>query len=358
MKQVLHVEVNDYNIEISDNELEVLKADIDKMTADRKRLFVISKKVYKLYKRALALDKNEIFILPDGEKEKNYKNYLKIIEKAYDIGLTRHDVLIAIGGGVVGDITGFVAATYMRGISYIQVPTTLLSMVDSSVGGKTAIDLPDGKNLIGAFHQPEAVFININFLKTLAKKELLSGLGEILKYAFIEENCGYDKPIYFYEYLSLCYEKFFEMDEATLVRIIDYSLKLKISVVEKDEKEASLRKILNLGHTLGHALESITKYKKYTHGEAVVYGLFFAINVAYKKRLINYAYYRLSNELLEKYNFKNINIGRKFDVNELARLMQKDKKAINNEIILILPCGKKQVKEVGFTQKEIIEFLE
>ena len=357
MKQVLHVEVNNYNIEISNDKLEFLKSDLDKIIADKKCLYVISKKVYKLYGKLLSLDKNKILLIPDGEKEKNYKNYLKIINKAYEMGLTRKDVMIAIGGGVIGDITGFAASTYMRGISYIQVPTTLLSMVDSSVGGKTAINIPEGKNIIGAFYQPDAVFININFLKTLPKKELRSGLGEILKYAFIEGNCEYEKPLFFYEYLSLCHEKFFEMEKATIMRIIDYSLKLKISVVEKDEKEASLRKVLNLGHTLGHALESITDYQKFTHGEAVAFGIFFALNVAYKKGLINYSYYRLSVELLEKYGFKNIDICRKFEPQELANLMLKDKKALNNEIVMLLPCEKKRVEEARFSRDEILELL-
>jgi len=355
MKQLLHVEINNYDIEISDNKLETLKTDLDEFTAGKNRLFVVSKKVYALYRDILLLDDNEVLILNDGESEKNCKNYLKIIECAYKKGLTRNDVLIAIGGGVIGDITGFAAATYMRGIEYIQVPTTLLAMVDSSVGGKTAIDIPGGKNIAGAFHQPSAVFININFLKTLDRRQLLSGIGEVLKYAFIEDDCGYQNSIFFFEYLTLCNNKFFELDSVTLVRIIDYSLKLKIAVVEKDEKETSLRKILNLGHTLGHALETITNFRKYTHGEAVVYGIFYVVDLAYKKKLINYSYYRLSIELLEKYTFKNIQIAKKFNVNKLVSLMKKDKKSVNNDIVLMLPCAKKKVKEVHFTMQEIID---
>lgn len=357
MRQILHVEVNNYNIEISDNKFEKLKSDLDEYTFGKKRLFVVSKKVYQLYKNELSLNDDELLVLPDGEKEKNYKNYLKIIETAYEKGLTRYDVMIALGGGVVGDITGFAAATYMRGIDYIQVPTTLLSMVDSSVGGKTAIDIPGGKNIVGAFHQPKTVFININFLKTLKKRELISGLGEIIKYAFIEESCGYEKYLFLYEYLSLCSEKFFELDSVTLIRLIDYSLKLKIAVVEKDEKESSLRKVLNFGHTFGHALEEITKYKKFTHGEAVIYGIFFALDLAYKMQVISYAYYRLSVEFLEKYKFKNINWCKKFNKNVLIQLMKKDKKAKDNKIVFILPYNKKRVKEYKFSDKELMEIL-
>lgn len=357
MKQILHVEVNDYNIEISDNEIEILMSDMNSFTAKKRRLFVISKRVYKLYKKEFALNKDEVLILPDGEKEKNYKNYLKIIEKAYELGLTRGDIFIAVGGGVIGDITGFAAATYMRGIDYIQVPTTLLAMVDSSVGGKTAINLADGKNIIGAFHQPKAVFINTNFLKTLHKKELKSGIGEILKYAFIEESCSYKEPLYLFEYLTLCCEKFLAFDPVTVARIIDYALKLKISVVEKDEKEANLRKILNLGHTLGHALEEITNYRKFKHGEAVVYGIFFTLYIAYKYDFIDYSYYRLSLELLGKYGFKNIDIAKTFDTLALLNLMKKDKKSTKDNIILILPHEKKRVKEFKFTEDELFEYL-
>ncbi|MCQ2744529.1 MAG: 3-dehydroquinate synthase [bacterium] len=357
MKQLLHVDVGDYDIEISDNSFDELKLSIDDFTSGRKRLFVISKKVYNLYKKHFNFNKEELLILPDGEKEKNCKNYIKIIKTALNKGLTRHDVMIAFGGGVIGDLTGFAASTYMRGIDYIQIPTTLLSMVDSSVGGKTAIDISEGKNIAGTFYQPKAVFININFLKTLERQQFNSGLGEILKYAFIETSCGYSKPVFFFEFLTLCCEKFFEFDTVTLIRIIDYSLKLKITVVNKDEKENGLRKILNLGHTLAHALETITKYKKFTHGEAVVYGMFLAFNIAFRKGLINYSYYRLSVELMESLGFKNLNLGKVAEPGKIIRYMKRDKKATQEGITFILPCGKKQVKEVKYSEDEILEFL-
>ena len=175
MKQTLQVNIDNgknYLIEISDNSFEKLNRGIDEATKGQKRLIVISKKVYDLYYTRLNFSEDELFILKDGEKEKNYKNYLKIIEKAVELGLTRKDAMVAVGGGVAGDLTGFAASTYMRGIDFIQVPTTLLSAVDSSVGGKTAIDLAEAKNIIGTFYQPKAVFININFLNTLDKRQL------------------------------------------------------------------------------------------------------------------------------------------------------------------------------------------
>ena len=243
----------------------------------------------------------------------------------------------------------------MRGIDYIQIPTTLLSMVDSSVGGKTAIDLAGVKNVVGTFYQPKAVFININFLKTLDKKQYFSGIGEILKYAFIEDNCNYKHALFLFEYLTLCCNKLINKDSMTLMRVIEYSLNLKIAVVNQDEKEQNLRKILNFGHTFGHALEAKGGFKKFTHGEAVVQGMFFIFKYAYTKNLITYSYYRLSNELLEKYGFKPINFKSVYQVDEVVELMKKDKKASGDTVTFIVPTEKKKVKEVNLTLSEIIE---
>ena len=355
MKQTLNVEVNNYNIEISDNSFSSLMDEIDAFTKNQKRLFVISKKVYSLYSKELKLLDSEVLVLKDGEKEKNIKNYLKILEKASSLGLTRKDAIIAIGGGVVGDIAGFVASTYMRGIDYIQVPTTLLSMVDSSVGGKTAIDMFGIKNLVGSFYQPKKVFININFLKTLDKRQFMSGIGEILKYAFIEDNCGYKHSLFFFEYLTLCCEKLLEQEPMTLMRVIDYSLNLKIAVVNQDEKEASLRKILNFGHTYGHAIEALGNYKNFLHGEAVVQGMFFIFNYAYFKNMITYSYYKLAIDLLSKYGFKNFKP--EFSREKIIELMKKDKKASSDKITFLVPIEKRKVEEISLTLKEVEEMF-
>ena len=355
MRQILNVEVGNYNITLTDDSLAKTIEEVLEMSSEQKHLFVISKKVYKLYKKELNLNENEILVLPDGEKEKNYKNYIKILEKALELGLTRKDVIVGIGGGVVGDIAGYAASTYMRGIDYIQIPTTLLSMVDSSVGGKTAIDLAGVKNVVGTFYQPKAVFININFLKTLDKKQYFSGIGEILKYAFIEDNCNYKHALFLFEYLTLCCNKLINKDSMTLMRVIEYSLNLKIAVVNQDEKEQNLRKILNFGHTFGHALEAKGGFKKFTHGEAVVQGMFFIFKYAYTKNLITYSYYRLSNELLEKYGFKPINFKSMYQVDEVVELMKKDKKASGDTVTFIVPTEKKKVKEVNLALSEIIE---
>ena len=363
MKQILNVNINNnnsnngYNINISDDSFAKLIEDINKATQGQNKLYVISQKVYKLYKNELCLNEDEIFILKDGESSKNINNYIKILNAAIRKKLTRSDAIIAIGGGVVGDITGFVASTYMRGINYIQVPTTLLSMVDSSVGGKTAIDMDGVKNIVGSFYQPKEVFININFLKTLDKKQYMSGLGEILKYAFIEDNCGFKHSLFLFEYLTLSCEKLLEKESMTLFRVIEYCLNLKISVVNEDEKENGLRKILNLGHTLGHAIESITNYRKYTHGEAVIQGIFFILNWAYSQEKITYSYYRLSTELLTKYGFKNLNLNKKYSPEKLLEIIKHDKKASKDNITFVIPVEKKKVKVESLSTEVVFEML-
>ena len=359
MRQTLKVKISEkkeYTIEISDNTFAKLNQELFEYTRGQKRLVVISKKVYSLYNEDLNFNDEELFILPDGEKEKNFKNYIKIMEKAAVLGLTRGDVIIAVGGGVVGDIAGFAASTYMRGIDFIQIPTTVLSAVDSSVGGKTAVDFYGVKNLVGSFYQPKKVFININFFKTLDKKQFMSGLGEVLKYGFIEDSCGYKVPQFLFEFLTLGCEKILQKEPLTLIRMIEYCLNLKIAVVTQDEKEEGLRRILNLGHTYGHALEAITKYKKFTHGEAVVYGIFVVLDWAYKKDFIAYSYYRLSIELLEKYGFKRLK--HKFAAEKLMDIMKKDKKASTDYISFIIPCDKKQVKEVKLALPDVESMLD
>ena len=184
----------------------------------------------------------------------------------------------------------------------------------------------------------------------------MSGLGEVLKYGFIEDSCGYKVPQFLFEFLTLGCEKILQKEPLTLIRMIEYCLNLKIAVVTQDEKEEGLRRILNLGHTYGHALEAITKYKKFTHGEAVVYGIFVVLDWAYKKDFIAYSYYRLSIELLEKYGFKRLK--HKFAAEKLMDIMKKDKKASTDYISFIIPCDKKQVKEVKLALPDVESMLD
>ena len=339
-----------YPIYIEDTDISGLKEKILSSVRGTKFLIVISEKVDKLYGKILGFNNNEKFILKDGEKEKNFKNYKKILERALKIGLTRQDAIIAIGGGVVGDLAGFAAATYMRGIDFIQVPTTLLACTDSSVGGKVAIDTDFGKNLVGSFYQPKVVFINTNFLKTLDERQYKSGLGEVVKYIFIEKSCKCNEDLNLTNFITENTDKILSKDIKILNKLIEICIKLKTSVVEKDEQEAGLRKVLNFGHTYGHAVEKVTKYKKYTHGEAVVKGIIFAFNLAEKRGLIDKNYKFFAEDILRKFDFKKIP-----DLKEekLLKAMQADKKATSDKIIFILPIDYSTVEEFKLTQDEI-----
>ena len=340
-----------YPIYIDNDDLKDLKNKLDEETKDKKRLVIFSEKVYKIYGKILDFKKSETFILKDGEREKNIKNYTKIIQKCIELKLSRKDIIIAIGGGVVGDMSGFVAATYMRGIKFIQVPTTLLACVDSSVGGKTAIDMPKGKNFVGAFYQPQAVYINLNFLKTLDEKQYKSGFGEVIKYAFIEKTCNHSEYFNLLEYLKENRGKYENRDNEFLSRIIEICLTLKASVVAQDEKESGLRKILNLGHTFGHALEEETKYKRYTHGYAVILGIMFIFNYALKNRLCDKKYYDEAFTLMSVYGYETpclCLINKKRTLN----YMKTDKKSDGNTITLIVPTTNGEVIEKTTTDVE------
>lgn len=333
-----------YPIYIDNESISNLKLKLDKETAGKKRLVIISEKVYKLYKKELGFEKKELFILKDGETQKNIRNFEKIINKAIELKLSRKDMIIAVGGGVAGDMAGFAAAAYMRGIEFIQVPTTLLACVDSSVGGKTAIDMPHGKNYVGAFYQPKAVYINLNFLKTLDDKQYKSGFGEIIKYAFIEKSCKHSEYFNLIETLKNNKDKYDSKDDMFLEKIIRICLELKSSVVNLDEKESGLRKILNLGHTFGHALEEETGYKKYTHGIAVVHGMRYIFDYALKNGFCDKSYYDEASELMDAYGYKSERF-RFINKKNLILLMAADKKADNNIITFIVPTKYGEVIE-------------
>jgi 3-dehydroquinate synthase len=242
-------------------------------------------------------DKTHWIVIEPGEKSKNLQTVESIYNQLAEIGCDRKTVLVALGGGVVGDITGFVAATYMRGVDFIQIPTTLLAMVDSSVGGKTGVNLKSGKNLVGSFNQPQAVWIDFAFLNTLPPREILCGLSEVLKY-----GCIWDRN--FLDSLEAIFLKYGEqvlnapqsIPDEVWTQVISRCCEIKAEVVSKDEKESNLRAILNYGHTFGHALEALTKYQKYSHGEAVAAGMLFANKLAYEMG-------RISATELERFEF-------------------------------------------------------
>ena len=339
-----------YPIYIEKDGVENLKSKIVKSLRGDKYLVVISQKVDRIYGELLGFSKDEKFVLKDGEKEKNFHNYKKIIDRALKAGLKRNDAIIAIGGGVVGDLAGFAASTYMRGIDYIQVPTTLLACVDSSVGGKVAIDTKSGKNLVGCFYQPKSVFINLNFLKTLDDRQYKTGLGEVVKYIFIEKSCKCPEDLNFSNFMSENTNKILLRDLSVIEKLVEICIKLKVAVIEQDEEEHGLRKILNFGHTYAHALESITRYKKYTHGEAVVKGIKFAFNLAEKRSLIDKNYSFFAYDILKKFGFIEIS---DYPKDKILKAMKMDKKNNSQKIVFILPVDYSTVQEFSLGENEI-----
>ena len=224
----------------------------------------------------------EIAQIPAGENSKSLSVAENLYTRAIELGLDRKSPIFALGGGVVGDLAGFIAATYMRGVPFVQLPTSLLAQVDSSVGGKVAVNHALGKNLIGAFYQPKAVFMDLDLLATLPKREIYTGLGEIIKYGII-----YDKD--FFQYLEQNQQAVLALAPEAATHIIARSCEIKAAVVSQDEQEAGLRRILNFGHTMAHAIEKETGYARYNHGEAVAVGIVGAADISERLKLISSA---------------------------------------------------------------------
>ena len=211
----------------------------------------------------------EVVILPDGERHKTLATFAAIIDRLVGARFHRDACLLALGGGVVGDVTGFAAASYQRGVDFVQIPTTLLAQVDSSVGGKTAVNHPEAKNMIGAFYQPAAVLADIDTLATLPQRELAAGLAEVVKYGLILDGT-------LFEWLEAHVESLRQLDAEPLVHAVARSCEIKAGVVVEDERERGKRALLNLGHTFGHALEALGGYERWLHGEAVAIGMVLA----------------------------------------------------------------------------------
>ncbi len=271
-----------------------------------------------------------IALMPDGERYKNREETFKILDQAVAAQLERGGVVLALGGGVVGDLAGLVAALYQRGIDYVQIPTTLLAQVDSSIGGKVAINHPQGKNLIGAFHQPRLVIIDFLTLATLEPREYKSGLAEVVKYGII-----YDKE--FFNYLESHAEAIKAQEANVLERTIYESCRIKSEVVAQDEKEQGLRAILNLGHTFGHSLEKLGEYSLLRHGEAVAMGTIAASYLARGRKYLN------TDELervIRLYRLLGIPLRwPDFDAEEIYQGMLNDKKVSKSKLRLVLPKG-------------------
>jgi len=342
-----------YPIFIGQNLLDDVYGIIQKHTNARRFLVVTNDTVYSLYGEKLKSDMSEFIILPDGEIYKNMDMLNRILDKALEIQLERNDAIIALGGGVIGDMAGFAAAIYQRGIDFIQVPTTLLAQVDSSVGGKVAVNHALGKNMIGCFYQPKVVIADTLTLNTLDERQFKTGLSEVLKYAYIEKSCN-DKEVYnLFEFLKDYKDEILSKDSEILADLIEICCRLKACVVNQDEKEKGLRAILNFGHTYAHAIENLTHYEKYTHGEAVSIGMKAIFNLAYSLDYISEDYYIFSVQLLVDYGLITELID-KFDVDEFYNAMFSDKKVADKKINFIMPIKEKEVAKKNNIDKNLV----
>lgn len=269
----------------------------------------------------------DIMEFPAGEESKTPETVVSISRRLVELGADRETALIALGGGVTGDIVGFAASLYMRSIPYIQIPTTLLAQVDSSVGGKTGIDLPEGKNLLGAFYQPRFVFIDLQFLQSLPSQEIKNGLAEIVKYGIIDD-------VDLFSLLERDGEKLVEGDMELLQNVVEQACKIKKSIVEIDEQDRGMRRILNFGHTLGHALEAQSAYTM-SHGNAVSLGMIAAGRISEKRGHLGAAERQRIERLVRSLGLPTV-IPDTMDTTGILRHMQRDKKRQNNELHFVL----------------------
>lgn len=338
------LENKSYDIVIGEKLLEKTGKYLREILPAKSKIFVISdKNTSKLFSTKLTksltsegFEFNEI-ILPAGEKTKSFKNLEGILDKIFQYQPERNSTLLALGGGVIGDITGFAASILLRGVNFVQIPTTLLAMVDSSVGGKTGINVKYGKNLVGSFYQPKLVLSDIALLKTLPKRELLAGYAEIVKYGLI------------------CDRKFFEVlekekDFSNISYMVERSCQVKAEIVSQDEKEGGIRALLNLGHTFGHALETLTKYDgTLLHGEAVAIGMVQAYRFSEMLGICKKGCADRLEKLLKSRKMKTraTQIGIKLDPEKIIRLMYQDKKVQSGKLTFILAedIGKCVVKK-------------
>lgn len=303
---------------------------LSELTYERKVAIVTNPTISALHLEKLLskIKANEIKVItiPDGEEYKTMQTVEDILGELFEFKFDRKSLLIAFGGGVIGDMTGFTASLYQRGVDFIQIPTTLLAQVDASVGGKTGVNNKYGKNLIGAFYQPKAVYIDPSFLSTLPKREFGAGVAEMIKMAVTFDSD-------FFEFL----EKSDLSDEKILSEAIAKSVTIKASVVNQDEKEQGIRAALNYGHTFGHVIENETKYKQYLHGEAVAIGMVMANRLAVKLGFMELNDEKRVLELLGKYN-----LPASYEISDVESFYEHfflDKKSFNSKIKFILPVG-------------------
>ncbi len=332
---------NSYPIFIGEKIFDKLSETLSLYDFSKKIVLVTDSDIYKIYgdliERGFAgfVELLDIIVVPSGEKSKSFAGVDQIISRMLELQCDRNVAVIAFGGGVVGDLAGFAAAIYKRGVNYIQVPTTLLAQVDSSVGGKTGINHALGKNLIGSFHQPKLVWSDLDFLNSLPEKEIRSGLGEIIKYGVI-----WDEKLF--SFLEENINSVFELDMDSIAYLVKRSCEIKAEVVAQDEREFGLRMILNFGHTIGHGIEAEMGYKILSHGEAVLVGMLAESKIALEMELLSQIEFERIANLISIFNLKK---KLKINPDSVLEFMQSDKKALEGKLRFALPTqiGKVEV---------------
>ncbi len=297
---------------------------------DRKKLLITDENLYKIYKIDLEDIKHKklfIYRLRPGEESKNFKELGKIYDLLLEESFTRSDLIIGLGGGVVGDLAGMAAATYMRGIKYINIPTSLLAQVDSSLGGKVGVDYKGYKNLIGTFYFPQKLLIDLDFLVSLDKENMLCGLAEIIKYGLIYDNS-------FFEYIFVNMEEILKKNRENLGYIVEKSLQIKSFYVYEDMYDKGSRHSLNFGHTVGHAIESFYAFKKYNHGQAVLMGMVYEAYISFKLSILSREEFDIIYKRLA--SISNLEKFSEEDIDNLIEIMKKDKKNKSDKISMIL----------------------
>jgi shikimate kinase / 3-dehydroquinate synthase len=350
-KEIVKVNLADrsYDIVVGSGIVSELSDHISKINRYSKIIIITDQNVAKLHLDVLNNQLKNLtiqvknIVVDAGEKSKSFSNLENVLEKVLEIGVDRNSLIIAFGGGVVGDLSGFVASILLRGIDFIQVPTTLLAAVDSSVGGKTAINSKFGKNLIGTFYQPKLVLCDLDFLKTLPKRDYISGYAEVVKYGLIQDKN-------FFVYLDNNLEKIKKRDAEVLQKIIVKSCQVKAEIVGLDEKENNLRAILNFGHTFGHTFETETGYSNILfHGEAVAIGMVLAVKMSIKLGMLDAKNLPLVVEHFKKIGLPTSpqNIQKSWNIDNLTTHLYKDKKVENKNLTFVLleELGKSVVKK-------------
>lgn len=341
-----------YRIHIGYGLLDSVGEIVKELFGGQKVMVVTNPTVHSLYGKTVRerLEKAGISTvvaeIPDGEEYKALSTAEGLYDLAYSRELDRRTPILALGGGVVGDLAGFVAATYLRGVPFIQIPTTLLAQVDSSVGGKVAVNRPRGKNIIGAFYQPSAVIADLATLKTLPEREIRAGMAEVIK-------CGVIADGEFFGWLEENLEKALVLEPAAMEKIVTAACRIKASVVQQDETEQGLRAILNFGHTVGHAVESLTGYKTFRHGEAVAIGMSAAAKMAVRMGLMGENEKDRLASLLVRTGLP-VDVPAGLDRGELIRSMRRDKKVISSRLTFVLPVTMGKVEIIRDVSEETI----